>query len=192
MCLFNGHTEPKKVFVRGLMNFISAVAYLFCLNLPAAFSQPHTKTFFGLCSVHINIMLGKDLQTLQVIICSSPHSGLFPVPDTPSSLSSSAISSNLGLARGPDRPRIISASRAQASGPWGCVASFVSPQCKTNSDVRTSNFQSPLLMRSSELKRTSRVLPALYPGRLIWVPLDPLREFSLKQPSLFTLWAILI
>ena len=41
--------SPKKVFVRGLVNFVPAVAYLFCLNLPAAFSQPRTKTFFGLC-----------------------------------------------------------------------------------------------------------------------------------------------
>ena len=39
------HTEPKKVFVRCLVNFVPAVAYLFCLNLPAAFSQPRTKTF---------------------------------------------------------------------------------------------------------------------------------------------------
>ena len=37
----------KKVFVRGLVNFVPAVAYLFCLNLPEAFSQPRTKTFSG-------------------------------------------------------------------------------------------------------------------------------------------------
>ena len=42
-------TEPQKVFVRDLVNFVPAVAYLFCLNLPAAFSRPRTKTFFGLC-----------------------------------------------------------------------------------------------------------------------------------------------
>ena len=30
------------------MNFAPAVAYLFCLNLSAAFSQPRTKAFFGL------------------------------------------------------------------------------------------------------------------------------------------------
>ena len=42
--------SPKKVFVRGLVNFVPAVAYLFCLNLPAAFSQPRTRTFFGLCT----------------------------------------------------------------------------------------------------------------------------------------------
>ena len=40
--------SPKKVFVHGLVNFVPAIAYLFCLALPAAFSQPHTKTFFGL------------------------------------------------------------------------------------------------------------------------------------------------
>ena len=38
----SNHTEPKKVFVRGLVNFVPAVAYLFCLNLPAAFSQPRS------------------------------------------------------------------------------------------------------------------------------------------------------
>ena len=42
------YTEPKKFFVCGLVNFVPAVAYLFYLNLPAAFSQPCTRTFFGL------------------------------------------------------------------------------------------------------------------------------------------------
>ena len=41
------YTEPKKFFVCGLVNFVPAVAYLFCLILPAAFSQPRTKTFLG-------------------------------------------------------------------------------------------------------------------------------------------------
>ena len=41
------HTEHEKVFVGGLVNFVPADTYLFCLNLPAAFSQPRTKTFFG-------------------------------------------------------------------------------------------------------------------------------------------------
>ena len=41
--------SPKEVFVCGLVNFVPAVAYLFCHNLPAAFSQPRIKTFFGLC-----------------------------------------------------------------------------------------------------------------------------------------------
>ena len=44
-----GVQSPKKVFVRGLVTFAPTVAYLFCLNLPAAFSQPRTKTFSGLC-----------------------------------------------------------------------------------------------------------------------------------------------
>ena len=35
----------EKVFVRGLVKFVTAVAYHFCLNLPATFSQPRTKTF---------------------------------------------------------------------------------------------------------------------------------------------------
>ena len=38
--------STKKVLVRGLVNFVPADTYLFCLNLPAAFSQPRTKTFF--------------------------------------------------------------------------------------------------------------------------------------------------
>ena len=31
------------------MKFVPAVAYHFCLDLPAIFSQPHTKTFSQLC-----------------------------------------------------------------------------------------------------------------------------------------------
>ena len=45
--MWDVHTEPEKVFVRGLVNLVPA-AYLLCLNLPAAFSQPCTRTFFGL------------------------------------------------------------------------------------------------------------------------------------------------
>ena len=48
--LFSELQSPIKVFVRGLDNSVSAVSYFFCLNLPAAFSQPRTKTFFGLCT----------------------------------------------------------------------------------------------------------------------------------------------
>ena len=35
--------------VCGLVNFVPAVAYIFCLNLPAAFSQPRTNHYFRLC-----------------------------------------------------------------------------------------------------------------------------------------------
>ena len=41
---------PAKLWSPGLMNFVSAVAYLFCLNLPAAFSQPGDQNFAGPCS----------------------------------------------------------------------------------------------------------------------------------------------
>ena len=41
--------SPKKVLGRGLVNFVSTVAYLFYLNLPTTFSQPCTKIVFGLC-----------------------------------------------------------------------------------------------------------------------------------------------
>ena len=46
----NHAQSPKKVFVRGLVHFVPAVAYLFCLNLPAAFSQPRTDFFRALYS----------------------------------------------------------------------------------------------------------------------------------------------
>ena len=45
-----------KRLVRGLVNFVSAVAYLFCLTLPAAFSQPRTSLLVKLC-----IMVGSWL-----------------------------------------------------------------------------------------------------------------------------------
>ena len=35
------------------MNFVPAVAYLFCLNLPAAFSQPRTNHYFPLCILYL-------------------------------------------------------------------------------------------------------------------------------------------
>ena len=53
-------TEPEKVLVCGLVNFVPAVTYLICHNLPAAFSQPRAKTFFGLCK------LGKGLSLWQI------------------------------------------------------------------------------------------------------------------------------
>ena len=48
-------TEPEKVFVCGLVNFVPADAYLFCLSLPAAFSQPHTETFFRGLYVYLKL-----------------------------------------------------------------------------------------------------------------------------------------
>ena len=39
----------EKVLVCGLVKFVPAVAYHFCLNLPGTFSQPRTKTFSQLC-----------------------------------------------------------------------------------------------------------------------------------------------
>ena len=41
--------SPKEVFVRGLVNLVHAVDYLFCLNLPSASSQLRTKTLCWLC-----------------------------------------------------------------------------------------------------------------------------------------------
>ena len=42
--------SPKKVVVRGLVNFVPDVTYLFCLNLPAAFSQPGNGLLEILCN----------------------------------------------------------------------------------------------------------------------------------------------
>ena len=55
----------KKVLVHGLVNFDPAVAYLFCLNLPAAFSQPRTKTSFGLCITDFLLTYAVQLSSLQ-------------------------------------------------------------------------------------------------------------------------------
>ena len=40
------------------MKFVPAVAYHFCLNLPATFSQPRTKKFSQLCNVPVNVGTG--------------------------------------------------------------------------------------------------------------------------------------
>ena len=40
----------EKVLVRGVVKFVPAVAYHFCLYLPTTFSQPRTKTFSQLCT----------------------------------------------------------------------------------------------------------------------------------------------
>ena len=42
-----------KRLVRGLVNYVSVVAYLFCVNLPAAFSQPRTSLLVKLCSYRL-------------------------------------------------------------------------------------------------------------------------------------------
>ena len=39
----------SKVDAPGLVNFVPAVSYHFCLNLPAAFTQPGTSTLTDLC-----------------------------------------------------------------------------------------------------------------------------------------------
>ena len=51
MQLTGGIQSREKVLVRGLVKFALAVAYHFCLNLPAIFSQPRTKTFSQLCTM---------------------------------------------------------------------------------------------------------------------------------------------
>ena len=58
-------TEPEKSLCTWFGDFVPAVAYLFCLNLPAAFSQPHTKTFLG--SVHVQIQVLSDNYVSQYV-----------------------------------------------------------------------------------------------------------------------------
>ena len=41
----------EKVFVCGLVKFVTAVACHFCLSLPETISQPRTKTFSQLCTL---------------------------------------------------------------------------------------------------------------------------------------------
>ena len=38
---------PEIIFVRGMVKLVPAVAYHFCLNLPAIFSQPRTSIISG-------------------------------------------------------------------------------------------------------------------------------------------------
>ena len=42
------YRESRRLFP-GLVNFVPAIAYLFCLYLPAAFSQPGDHNFAGPC-----------------------------------------------------------------------------------------------------------------------------------------------
>ena len=48
--LFKLLQGSDKVSAPGLLNFIPAVAYPFCLNLPAGFTQPGASTLANLCS----------------------------------------------------------------------------------------------------------------------------------------------
>ena len=45
----NDVQRSDKVDAPGLVNFITAVAYHFCPNLPAAFTQPRASTLADLC-----------------------------------------------------------------------------------------------------------------------------------------------
>ena len=51
---------PGKMWSPGLVNFVSAVAYLFCLNLPAAFSQAGDHNFASPCI--FNPLMGHDVK----------------------------------------------------------------------------------------------------------------------------------
>ena len=46
--------RSAKVDAPGLVNFIPAVAYHFCLNLPAAFTKPGASTLADLCIFEFN------------------------------------------------------------------------------------------------------------------------------------------
>ena len=43
--------RSAKVGAQGLVNFITAAAYLFCPSLPAAFMQPGASTIANLCTL---------------------------------------------------------------------------------------------------------------------------------------------
>ena len=45
------------ILVRGLVKLVPAVAYHFCLNLPATFSQPRTSIISGPSTVDIGYMV---------------------------------------------------------------------------------------------------------------------------------------
>ena len=56
--------------VRGLVKFVLAVAYHFCLNLPAIFSQPRTNTFSQLCNSRCDqniLSIPKDKQDMPAL-----------------------------------------------------------------------------------------------------------------------------
>ena len=66
-----------KVGAPGLVNFITTVAYQFCLNLPAAFMQPgpptlanlYTKNWFLELSINEPISLNKYFALLRQYFC---------------------------------------------------------------------------------------------------------------------------
>ena len=47
--------SPKECFP-GLVNFVTAVAYHFCLNLPRAFSQPGKHSFGDPCILNLKVL----------------------------------------------------------------------------------------------------------------------------------------
>ena len=42
--------RSAKIDASGLVNFVPAIAYHYCLDLPAAFTQPGTSTLADLCT----------------------------------------------------------------------------------------------------------------------------------------------
>ena len=54
---------PEKILVRGLVKLDPAVAYHFCLNLPATFSQPSTSIISGpsICVSHTEMRKMREL-----------------------------------------------------------------------------------------------------------------------------------
>ena len=52
---------PEMILVCGLVKFVPAVAYHFCLNLPATFSQPRTSIISGPSTEFGKIHMKSDL-----------------------------------------------------------------------------------------------------------------------------------
>ena len=54
--------RSAKIDASGLVNFVPAIAYHYCLDLPAAFTQPGTSTLADLCAAQRKLGAGiKDL-----------------------------------------------------------------------------------------------------------------------------------
>ena len=75
--LVQGHNKyalgPEKILIRGLVKFVPAVAYHYCLNLPATFPQPQTQVFPG--PSHIFVFQAMKIEFKAVYLIPLPHPG---------------------------------------------------------------------------------------------------------------------
>ena len=57
--------KPANVDAPGLMNFVPALAYHFCLNLPSAFTQPGSSTNKMKLKIYVTVCFYLPLKTVQ-------------------------------------------------------------------------------------------------------------------------------